>query len=94
MRGIVLSESTAGRVWTILVEECGASEDDRGAFVSNAGTRGVTEWRFQGSLGFGGKFYANSVDEFRVSCYPEDETPARARKIASANARLYVEARK
>jgi len=33
-----------------------------------------TEWRFQGSLGFGGKF---RYPRMSVDCYPEDETPAR-----------------
>ncbi len=43
------------------------------------------EFRFQGRLGFGGKYRrkTNTVD-----CYPEDETPGRLVLIAETNAAL------
>lgn len=37
------------------------------------------EFRFQGTLGFGGKFWSYG---WYVNCYSEDETPARAAVIA------------
>jgi hypothetical protein len=48
------------------------------------------EFRFQGALGFGGKFRnnGNNSNTPYVDCYPEDETPARREMIAKANARL------
>lgn len=44
----------AGIIWDILITHCGASvlEDDRGCFIMNTSF----EYRFQGNLGFGGKF--------------------------------------
>jgi hypothetical protein len=45
------------------------------------------EWRFQGCLGFGGKFY-NEEDGFRVTCYPEDETPENQWLMALAQQQL------
>jgi hypothetical protein len=87
-------------VYTILVEECGASDDDerfggygaRWDFVNSMLNHpGVTEYRFQGALGFGGKFWPGSGDELnppRVTCYQEDETPKRREMIDKANERL------
>lgn len=72
-------------VWAILVEECGASEEMRDEFLHHAQRQDRLEFRFQGALGFGGKVY---LPEARVSCYREDETPARLAMIAAANERL------
>lgn len=48
----------------------------------------ATEWRFQGSLGFGGKFWMQDNLKCSVSCYREDETPEREKTIAKANLAL------
>lgn len=71
-------------VWDLLVEHVGAhnDSDDKEAFV-RAFTRidhPASEWRFQGTLGFGGKFY-RSNEEFWVACYPEDRTPEKAQLL-------------
>lgn len=84
MRGVVFSSLRANRVWDILEAECGASPAGREDFVVQATLYGITEYRFMGSLGFGGKFW----HDMRVSCYPEDRTPERDAMIAKANSRL------
>ena len=95
MQSNALNWQEAELIYDILVEECGAP--DRGA---NFGERWQfvyyhtreqqyfpTEWRFIGSLGFGGKFW-HEHNGWRVSCYREDETPERLACIKKANARL------
>lgn len=84
-------------VYTILVEECGASDVDelygpRWQFVNMMlNEPQTTEYRFQGKLGFGGKFWpgnGSELDPPRVTCYQEDETPVRRQMIDKANKRL------
>jgi hypothetical protein len=76
----------------ICIEECSAVEDvfrhcDSLLAEYLACPRGEFEWRFCGSLGFGGKLrYSN--DGFRVTCYSEDRTPECDKCIQTANARL------
>ena len=76
-------------VYDVLVS-CGASTEpvDRLYFMQWAldGCPGG-EWRFMGSLGWGGKLYVNDFNMY-VSCYPEDETPARLDMILLADERL------
>ena len=48
----------------------------------------ATEWRFQGRLGFGGKFYTRHDLHCSVGCYSEDETPERRKIITRANEQL------
>ena len=72
------------KVWQILVEECGASQDDMG-FISRQGD--FVEWRFIGALGFGGKVWKNR-GQLYVNCYHENETPERLSMIKRANRRL------
>lgn len=76
-------------IYDVLVEECGAwdSPDHREAFAVLF--PGCVEYRFQGSLGFGGKVWANRGSVY-VNCYLEDLTPERAEAIRRANARLAV----
>lgn len=73
----------------VLVPICDANANDFG-FVQNhmAKDYPAQEWRFQGSLGFGGKFRSTPTLHCRVDCYPEDETPARRETITKANAAL------
>lgn len=88
MQPVVLPVSVAEEVWTILVETCGADnrEPHHSDFVRFAANQGITEYRFMGKLGFGGKVYAQGG--FWVSCYPEDRTPERLQMILEANKRL------
>jgi hypothetical protein len=82
--------------YTILVEECGAPETGRTLFLAVSGglRRGAPgEYRFQGALGYGGKFhtrYQSPSDRLHASvdCAQEDETPERLAMIEQANTRL------
>ena len=90
-----LTIEQARNVWAVLVEECGATRDH--GFVHHQTSEHVTEWRFIGALGFGGKFWRTRSrrpdgswgDWWHVNCYSEDETPARLAMIDRANARLW-----
>ena len=59
----------------------------RADFLYHASSSDDLEYRFQGALGFGGKF-RNHGYGWRVDCYSEDETPERLAMIESANAAL------
>lgn len=74
----------AGAVYDLLIEICKAPETDRERFIIGM-TVGVNEWRFQGNLGFGGKYWANG----KVSCYPEDEDAVKITIISIANQKLF-----
>lgn len=79
-------------IYDILVEECGAPDGHdalsiRSQFFFHFPACG--EFRFMGSLGFGGKVWAPSGRRPpRVSCYREDATPGRLAAIDRANERL------
>lgn len=85
---MILTENQAKQVWDILVDVCGAENDDQSgqSFVHHAIMNNRLEFRFQGKLGFGGKIYVEEPP--RVSCYQEDNTPERADMIANANEQL------
>ena len=81
-------------VWDLLVEKAGASKsaDEKLSFVSahaRAEKYPCTEYRFCGSLGFGGKF-RRKHDSWSIDCYPESETPEILRTIAEVNAAILV----
>lgn len=74
-----------GKCWNILVEHAGANPKPiakKDFVLSMLGS--CHEYRFCGSLGFGGKFYRFSPD-FYVQCYPEDVTPERQKAIDKVN---------
>lgn len=75
------------RVYDVLVNLGGASEVMRDTFLYAHchDTYPTKEWRFQGHLGFGGKYRSelNSVD-----CYAENETPKRLELIKQMNKEL------
>ena len=87
-------------VYVVLVEECVANPNKESEFLLQIEEynrsqsdfhRFPFETRFMGALGFGGKFYRDNRDgRWYVSCYREDETPARRAMIDSANTRLDV----
>lgn len=90
-RQSTLDAETASRIWDVLVEECGASEQGREDFIRSVGTHGLTEYRFCGWLGFGGKVWLRPYPPapwFDVNCYPEDLTEERETAMQLANARL------
>jgi hypothetical protein len=92
-----VTPATANAIYSILVEECGADSaaDSRGDFVDYLArptflNGGAYEFRFQGSLGFGGKFrMAAGGSRWRVDYYPEDRTPERDAMVERANDRLF-----
>jgi hypothetical protein len=82
-----LSSETANAVYDILRDECSASESGRENFVFAQTLGPCEEYRFQGNLGFGGKFYRNH-NGWYVMCYPEDMTYERRMMIQRADERL------
>lgn len=87
-----MTKEDAHAVYDILVEECGALEDERERFVRYHAKldpdSSPTEWRFQGDLGFGGKFWRNN-GRWYVNCYPESRNDERNEMIHKANERLH-----
>lgn len=81
-----MTEESAHYIFELLVTNAGARESMRDEFVYHL-THGCKEFRFQGSLGFGGKLYVEPRG-LRVSCYREDETPERNETIEKTNAAL------
>lgn len=79
----------AHAVWDLLVELAGASEEGRDLFVPyiTYPHQHMHEYRFCGSLGFGGKLHRNGSGVY-VSFYREDRTEARDAIVAEVNARL------
>ncbi|GGM52605.1 hypothetical protein ACFFX1_55460 [Dactylosporangium sucinum] len=81
-----MTPEQAGAVFDVLVRHAGAAEHQRDEFVYHL-RHGCEEFRFMGSLGFGGKLYVEP-GRWRVGCYPEDLTPERAAVIERVNAVL------
>jgi len=86
---------TPDSIYDVLVQECSASEGLRDNFVASLTSyRGdshpqpLFDYRFRGSLGFGGKYYETSAGLRFVNCNAEDETPERRAIIDAANQRL------
>jgi len=73
-------------IFDVLVKHAGASPYDKRMFVMqhSSGT-GCQEWRFQGLLGFGGKYWSETNT---VNCYREDMTDERREVIERTNAAL------
>ena len=91
-----LSVELANAIYDILIDECRAPVHDRESFVIEFSMKDhpTNEWRFQGALGFGGKFYfqpdLEPLRAVRVGFYREDETPLRMGMMRRANDRLVV----
>lgn len=90
----------ADAIYDILVSECGASESWREEFRFRQQSKFCSEFRFQGNLGFGGKFRRKEelrrvktvvqpvsvwVERWYVTMYPEDAAPARQEAVQRAN---------
>jgi hypothetical protein len=93
--GQPLTADQANAIYDVLVEHAGASEHAREEFVLTQTDRHVTEYRFQGALGFGGKFWRTTglrredPDlKWSVSAYPEDMSPERQQVIDAVNRAL------
>lgn len=78
----------ADRIWDILVVYVGASERQREDFASWFLENTGPEYRFIGSLGFGGKFW-NNANKWYINCYAEDETVERKESIKMVNKLLF-----
>ena len=81
-----ITPETANEIYDLLVSRVGAAENWRDDFVMHM-KDGTREYRFQGSLGFGGKFYNDH--KWRINCYPEDATEERTRLIFEVNEILH-----
>lgn len=89
-----LMPDEAHAVWDILVEKAGANTDPDSAHGRNIFVAYLTEpvpcgheFRFMGSLAFGGKLHHNGGRVY-VSYYPEDRNEVRDAIVADVNARL------
>jgi hypothetical protein len=83
-----LSEEAATAVYNLLVEVAEAPKVYASHFIYHfTSERPPDEWRFQGILGFGGKFYRDRR-AWRVRCYREDYTPEREKIIVLLNEKL------
>jgi len=82
-----MTESQASAVYDILCASAKAPDgSSRDRFIREfTGDRPANEWRFCGSLGFGGKF---RFPRMTVDCYPEDATAERRAAIEATNAAL------
>lgn len=81
-----LPKNITNTIYDILVADGGASERQRDEFIS-ACEDGITEFRFKGLLGFGGKFWINGA-KWYVNCHREDDNVRRQAVIAKINRRL------
>jgi len=89
-----IPENIADKIYDILVEHAGASprDSERSGFIYHQGkkpdkynnTGGCAEYRFQGKLGFGGKFW-NCNSRFYVNAYTEDTGSRESEIIQKVN---------
>jgi hypothetical protein len=92
----MLFEKTATLIWDILVKHAGASnyEFERQSCIYSECKHdlekfGSSEYRFQGALGFGGKFRRTKWgNRWYVDQYPEDETPESLEIVRVTNEKL------
>lgn len=84
------AELTAHRIYNVLTSDAAAREFNREEFLqwfAQGEREGGREFRFCGSLGFGGKFWRN-MGRWYVNCYREDATEERQRIIQRVNEKL------
>lgn len=76
------------QAWDILVEHAGNRDDpaNKETFIRYYLDDKFpgTEWRFQGDLGFGGKFWRD-INHYRISYYSEDRTADRDAIVEKVN---------
>lgn len=91
-----LTNDQANAIYDVLVDFAGAREDSREDFVYSQINRFISEYRFMGGLGFGGKFWRTDGrrqngswgETWRVSLYREDETIDRLNMYHDTNRAL------
>ncbi len=86
-------EATLKAIYEILIRTCGAWDGPDACTQFIGAAEHFTalrsfEYRFQGSLGFGGKVWLYNGEYPYVNCYQEDETPERTKAIAQADQAL------
>jgi hypothetical protein len=92
-KGSSADRTRSKAIYDILVAQAGAFADESDryqfeqAYLDRESGFGL-EFRFQGSLGFGGKIRYTASTGWYIDCYREDESPQRNRVIASVNAAL------
>lgn len=90
-----LTTEQANAIYDILVKDAGAPDGPvdgdfgtpRRDFMFHQTREMTWEYRFMGSLGFGGKFW-NYDGRWYVTAYPEDMTPERQQVIDDTNVAL------
>ncbi|MEU7170214.1 hypothetical protein ABZ949_01830 [Micromonospora tulbaghiae] len=89
MKTLTLTADQAAAIYDLLIEHAGASRGARSAFINVQTSRQCDEYRFMGSLGFGGKLWIDR-DGWRVSAYSEDiqRRPSMRDAIDATNAAL------
>ncbi len=91
-----MTPEMANRIYDVLVETCGVRDHEghwmRQNFVFlQTSDDPPTEYRFQGALGFGGKFWRlGHRDKWDVNYYSEDQTPECDKMVEEANKKLAV----
>lgn len=71
------------KIYDILVNLGGANEIERTSFIyGHISNPPLSEWRFQGKFGFGGKYWSTTN---AISYYPEDKTKERESLMKSIN---------
>ena len=70
------------KIWQILEEHAGAYPNNKDNFLANWPE--CTEYRFCGSLGFGGKIWHNCRKVY-INCYSEDLNPKKQKVIDKVN---------
>lgn len=79
------------QIWDVLVKHAGASEGGREAFLARAdeyGRERMLEYRFIGTLGFGGKVWLNNGPLSYVNCDRGGESEGRRKLMEIANGEL------
>ncbi len=83
---------TLSQIWDLLVKHAGAWEEGRREFMAKSSdyyaSNRPLEYRFMGTLGFGGKLWLNNGPHPYVNCYREDETEGRRKIMEIANGEL------
>jgi hypothetical protein len=85
-----MTPGEAHRIYDLLIEICDAPRSylARQDFMfAMTDPRPPREYRFCGSLGFGGKLWIGR-DKWYVTCYPEDTTAERDQTVIKANEAL------
>lgn len=83
----IITFDIANSIVDILVEHCGVNTNRRKTIVDDLMWGKLTEYRFQGNLGFGGKLNYNN-SKIYVSYYPEDATLEKELRVEIANSKL------